>query len=427
MSASSVELSDTIDDQSIDWKMLTFNAPEPLEAPAPTPTAAQHTPIPAATSPALVILATLAVGYTLAAAGAVLFPVTLAMLLALTLRPVVRVAERRRIPPLVTSLGLLMFMLIATVMSVTILIEPAQTWLSEAPQRLKVVGEKLSGLRDGLNEVYVVSEQLESLANGTGLEKKSETLSVWDRILHVLTPENSNSATIRKDPADPSQPVTVEVRQPRLVANLAALNSAGNVLGSFLITVVLGFFLLIEGDTLLTNTIHIMPRFSDKVNAIRLVHKLEAGISRYLLTITLINIGLGVVVALAMWLLGVPNALLWGLMATLLNFIPFLGALVGVVVLFLVAVFSFDSLAYASLIPVVFLTITTIEGNFITPMMVGRTVSVNSVSVLLSLVLWGWLWGLGGALIGVPLLIIFKLVCDQFERTAPIGELLAGR
>jgi len=391
--------------------------------------AESHPPTPKATSPqsvALTILATLALLYTTAAAGAILFPITLAVLLALTLRPVVRYCERRHIPPLVTSLGLLLAMILFVATSVVLLVEPAQTWLSEAPARMNVVGEKLSRIRDRINEVYVVSEQLESLANGetSSTQPVTPKTTFWDRANSLLSAESVSETQAANESA---APIAVEVRQPRLMANLTALSSAGNYLGTLLIALVMAFFLLVEGDMLLTNIIHILPTWSDKKNAVQLLQRLETGISRYLLTITLINVGLGVVVAAALWVMGVPNAALWGLMATVLNFIPFLGAFMGVVILFLVAVFSFDSLAYASLVPVVFLTLTTIEGNFLTPMLVGRTVSVNSVAVLLALILWGWLWGIGGALIGVPLLIIFKLVCDQFERTTHIGELLSGR
>lgn len=395
--------------------------------PAPPSTVTQPETAGSSPSVALTILATLAVLYTIAAASAILFPITLAALLALTLRPVVRYGERWHIAPLVTSIGILLVTILIAIGGIAVLIEPAQTWLNEAPTRLNVVGEKLSGIRDGINDVYVVSEQLENLANGGTNEPTTTTedQTLWQRVTSLVTTNTASQST--GDAIEPMEPIAVEVRQPRLIANLTALSSAGNFVGTLLIALVLGFFLLVEGDTLLTNTIHILPRFSDKKNAVRLVQKLETGISQYLLTITSINVGLGIVVACAMWVMGVPNAALWGLMATVLNFIPFLGALIGVVVLFLVAVFSFDSLAYASLVPLVFLTLTTIEGNFLTPMLVGRTVSLNSVAVLVSLVLWGWLWGLGGAFIGVPLLIIFKLACDQFERTAPIGELLAGR
>jgi predicted PurR-regulated permease PerM len=376
-------------------------------------------------SVALTIIATLAIIYTASAAQAILFPITLAILFALTLRPIVRFADRRGVSPLVTTLALMFFVVAAIAAGMMMMVEPAQTWIHEAPKRMEVVGQKLSSFRDGINELYSVSERLENLASGGSL--KAEDDETEDpQALSAIVGKNAGEqepATAEKSP----EPIPVELKQPRLLANLSVLNSAGNMAGMIGIALIVGFFLLLEGDTLLNNILNITPRWTDKKNTVQLVYKLEDGVSKYLLTVSLINIALGVAVAIAMWLLGVPNAMLWGVLATLLNFIPFLGALLGVVIIFLVSVFSFDSLGYALVPPSVFLILTTIEGNFITPSLVGRSVSVNSVAVLLSLILWGWLWGIGGAFVGVPLLIIFKLICDQFERTAPIGALLSGR
>ncbi len=379
-------------------------------------------------STALTILATLAVLYTMAAAQAILFPITLALLFALTLRPVVRGLERKGISPLVTSLGLLVVVMGSLTAGVMGMIEPAQTWIEEAPSRMQVVGEKLSGLRTRLQELAHFSERLENIATGATTTETTTAAEpgespVWERLRKVFP--SAEKAPDLREPA--GSPVAVEVRQPRLIANLSVLNSAGNAVGMMMITLVLGFFLLWEGDTLLNNVLGTLPRFRDKKNVVRLVQNVERGISRYLLTVTLINMGLGFAIGSALWLLGVPNPALWGLMATVLNFIPFLGALLGVVVIFLVSVFSFDSLAYATIPPLVYFALNAMEGNFITPALIGRSVSLNSVAVFVALVLWGWLWGIGGALIGVPLLIIFKLVCDQFEKTAPIGALLEGR
>ena len=168
------------------------------------------------------------------------------------------------------------------------------------------------------------------------------------------------------------------------------------------------------------------PTFRDKRKVVEMVHEVERGVSSYLLTVTLINIALGVVIGLAMWLMEMPNPALWGAMATTLNFIPYLGAMAGTIVVFLVAVFSFDSLAYASLVPVVYFGCTALEGNFVTPSLLGRNMSMNPIVVFLSLVFWGWMWGVGGALIAVPTLAILKIGLDQFDRTRPIGTLLGG-
>lgn len=376
-------------------------------------------------SVALTIIATLAVIYTASAAQAILFPITLAVLIALTLRPIVRYADHRGVSPIVTVLTLMIFIVASVVSAAIMMVEPAQTWIHEAPKRMEVVGQKLSSFRDGIDELYNVSERLENLATGGSRKPEDEETEDPNALSAIIgkTAGEQEPSAVEKSP----EPIPVELKQPRLLANLNMLNSAGNMVGMIGIALIVGFFLLLEGDTLLNNILNITPRWTDKKNTVQLVYKLEDGISRYLLTVSLINIALGVAVAAAMWLLGVPNAMLWGVMATLLNFIPFLGALLGVVIIFLVSVFSFDSVGYAFVPPSVFLILTTIEGNFITPSLVGRSVSVNSVAVLLSLILWGWLWGIGGAFVGVPLLIIFKLICDQFERTAPVGALLSGR
>ncbi|MCA9054161.1 MAG: AI-2E family transporter [Planctomycetaceae bacterium] len=379
-------------------------------------------------SVALTIIATLAVLYTLAVARAILFPVVLAFLFFLTLRPLVRSAERRGINPLLSSVGILIVILATTAGAVVSLVGPADVWFREAPARMQVVGQKLSGVRHKLKELTSMTDRLQDLATGEAdaeLAAAKSEASIWDEVKERISGEQSSQAgTLRKE-AD--APIAVEVRQPQLIANLQVLNSAGNIVGNLLIVFVLGFFLLVEGDVILNNLLGVMPRFTDKKQTVRLISNIERGISTYLLTVTIINVCLGGVIATVMWLLGVPNAPLWGVMAASLNFIPYIGALTGVVIVFLVAVFSFDSLAYASLAPLVYLGVTVIEGNFITPALVGRQVSLNSVAVLLSLIVWGWLWGIGGALIGVPILIVFKLVCDQFEKTASIGALLEGR
>ncbi|MFG0331972.1 MAG: AI-2E family transporter, partial [Maioricimonas sp. JB049] len=131
-------------------------------------------------------------------------------------------------------------------------------------------------------------------------------------------------------------------------------------------------------------------------------------------------------VAAARWLLGLPNALLWGVMATLVNFVPLLGALCGVAVIFLVSLLTFDSIAFALLPPFVFWIITTTEGNFITPMVLGKSMSLNPFVVFLFLTVWAWMWGIGGAFLAVPILAVLKVGFDQFERTRPLGTLLGG-
>jgi predicted PurR-regulated permease PerM len=375
-------------------------------------------------SVALTILASLAVFYTLATARAILLPITFGLLFALTLRPLVRGLERRGVSRWVSCGGVIVVVLGLTTAGVLSLIEPAEEWLREAPARLQVVVDKFAGLRERLRDIALFSEQLEVIAESDSPAAETKNPSgVWSRLSQAFQHQPA-AGDLRTAAAEP---IPVEVQSSPLLANLDALSSVGGAIGTLSITLVLGLFLLWDGDTLVNNLLATMPRWRDKKSTVRLLQNVERGISRYLLTVTIINFGLGVAIAVAMWLMGMPNPALWGLMAALLNYIPYLGAFVGIAVTFLVAVFSFNSLGYAAVVPAVYWALNTIENNFITPPLVGRSVSVNTVAVLLALVVWGWLWGIGGALIAVPLLIVFKLICEQSESTAAISTLLGPR
>jgi predicted PurR-regulated permease PerM len=140
----------------------------------------------------------------------------------------------------------------------------------------------------------------------------------------------------------------------------------------------------------------------------------------------MINIGLGVVVSVVLWLMGVPNPGIWGLMTTIFNYIPFVGQAVAGAVIGFVALLTFDSIGYAALVPAVFYSIAAIEGNIITPALLGRSMRLNPILVLVSLLCWGWLWGISGAALAVPILAMLKIGCDRFECTRAVGTLLGG-
>ena len=225
---------------------------------------------------------------------------------------------------------------------------------------------------------------------------------------------NSSDPTVQK----------VVVQQPGLFARAAGgAVSLGSTAG---ITIVLLFFLLASGRLFYEKLVRILPTMTEKKRAIRVVHAVEDEVSVYLLTITLINAGLGVVIAGVMWASGMPNAILWGVMAAALNFVPYVGALVGVAVVAVVALVSFDSPGIVLLVPALYFACTVIEGQFITPALLGRRLEMNTVAVFLSVAIWGWLWGVLGALMAVPLLVSLRVLCDHFEGLSGLGEFLAG-
>ncbi len=187
---------------------------------------------------------------------------------------------------------------------------------------------------------------------------------------------------------------------------------------------ILLFFLLASGDLFLRKLVNILPNFHDKKLAVEISREIENNISRYLVTITLINICFGAAVGTCMYLLGLPNPLLWGVMAGLLHFIPFLGSLIGISIVTMVAAVTLDSLAMIVLVPAIYLSLNLIQEYLIVPIVLGRRLLLNPVVVFLWLIFWGWLWGIPGALMAVPLLAVLKIVCDHVKQFSAVAEFI---
>ena len=172
--------------------------------------------------------------------------------------------------------------------------------------------------------------------------------------------------------------------------------------------------------------VEILPKFSDKRQAVDISQQIEEDISAYLVTITAMNAVVGVATAAAMYLCGLGDPLLWGATAFLLNYIPILGPLFGTVIFLLAGMLSFDSLWWALLPPALYFGIHLVEGEALTPMLLARRFTLNPVLVILSLVFWFWMWGVPGAILAVPMLAILKIVCDRLRPLKALGHFLEG-
>jgi predicted PurR-regulated permease PerM len=336
------------------------------------------------------ILTGLAILITLYFTRAVAFPIVLSMLLALPLRPVVRwftqwglpsVASATIVVAIILSLGGAAFWFVAS---------PARQWMESVPAHLVTVEYKLRALREPMADMQKAGATVEQITQGV------------------------------EDPAT----VKVEVKQPSLTS--AVLNTTTSLLTGGVITFSLLFLLLAFGDDLLEGTVAQLQTRYDRRNLRSICLQAESTISHYLLVCTCINIGLGVVIGLGLWLIGVPNPILWGVMAACLNYLPFIGLAVGTGVIFLVGLISFDSVPYALLAPAIYLLANGLEANLVTPALLGRSLRLNVILIFLFIVIWGWMWGIGGALIAVPLLGVLKVTCDHTPRLKPLGELIAA-
>jgi predicted PurR-regulated permease PerM len=140
--------------------------------------------------------------------------------------------------------------------------------------------------------------------------------------------------------------------------------------------------------------------------------------------VTLLNLGLGFCVGIGVGLLGLSNALMWGVAAFLLNYIPFVGAVCGISLVGVASLIQFDNIWYACLAPLLYLALNALESNFITPQILGKWMTLNPVAIFLSFLFWGWLWGVPGMLLAVPILAIIKIFCDRVDSLTQFGEFL---
>ena len=193
------------------------------------------------------------------------------------------------------------------------------------------------------------------------------------------------------------------------------------------LVLVLLFFLLASGDMFYEKIVHVVPRFRDKRRAMRIAHGIERQLSRYLLTITLVNAGLGVAVGLAMWAFGMPDPLLFGVIAWLFNYVPYVGAIGGSVLVFVVGLLTFDGVWLALLPGLVYYALTALEGQFITPYFLGRSLKLNQVVVFVTIAFWAWLWSVVGMLIAVPVLVAIATVCKSIPALEPLADFLSAR
>jgi len=329
----------------------------------------------------------LALLYTLYFARSFLLPIVLAVLLDFLLSPVIRTLKRARIPePLGAALVVLGLLGVVGIGGYS-LTDPARAWIAKAPASLAKVETRLRDLRKPVEQVTKTAEQVEA---ATEVEKGG--------------------------------PQEVVVRGPRLSERL--FGTTQSLLAGALETVILLYFLLAVGDLFLQKLIKVLPLLRDKKKAVAIARETEASISTYLFTVALVNIVLGMVVTLVMVVVGMPNPLLWGALAAVAEFIPYIGASVVLGTLTLAGLVTFPTLGHALLVPAAYLAVNLIQSQFVSPMVLGRRLTLNPVAILVGLVFWWWLWGVGGAFIAVPLLATFKIFCDHIESLAPIGEFL---
>jgi predicted PurR-regulated permease PerM len=322
-----------------------------------------------------------------------LLPVTLAFFIALAFRPAVRRLSRAGIPAWITTSVFMAAVILSAAGFVYAVSGPVSGWIADAPSYARSFSEKLRDLRASFDSVTHLTDGIQAAANTAA--------------------------------AAPAKEVVVSDNSPMLAFLAQGTGYSAGVVTTVVLTLVIAAFMMASGDLFYEKIVRVLPTLTDKKRALRIVYDVETEVSTYLQMVTAINAALGLSIGVAFYFLGMPMAYLWGLLAFLFNYIPFVGAITGVALSGFMAVTVFDSLTYALVIPAAYALINGIENQLITPVFLGRRLQINSVAILLALTFWSWEWGIAGTMLAVPILVTIKVFCDHLDGMQGIGEFLS--
>lgn len=340
-------------------------------------------------STSLRILATLAVVYTLWVAQDLFLPILLAMFFALVGNPIIRLLQKLWIPRSLAAIAVVAAGLAAMLLLGRMLVEPAGAWVQQVPREMRQIGPKLQKMVKPVTDANKAAENIARAADGS-----------------------------RRD----VQVVRTELNDP-----YRSLTATPKLLASVLAVVLLTLFFMVFGGRLQQGAIALLPSRQQKRLTVEILQSIESEISRYVLTISLINAAVGLVfAALLHWVCGISlqEALLWGTVAALLNFAPYVGPLLGMLLMLLMGFVEFDyplpSLTPAAL----YLALHTIEGQVVTPLVLGKRMAISPLVLILALMVFGWAWGIIGLLLAVPLIVCVKIVWARIDGMEGWAKLL---
>jgi predicted PurR-regulated permease PerM len=322
-------------------------------------------------------------------AAAIILPIVLAFVFKLVLQPVMRVLTKLHMPRSLAALVIILLLFGSIIALGEALSTPAASWTRQFTDSMPMIERRLSFMVQPMATMQGVLHNADGLAQNAG-----------------------------------QKAVTVAVEGSRLSDRLLT-NTRSFVIGTFQ-TILMVFFLLTAGDTFLRRLVEILPRFQDKRQAVAISQHVESDISAYLATITIMNAAVGFATGLTMMFCKIGDPVLWGVAAFLLNYIPIMGPVAGMVIFATVGLLSDKGLLPALLPAGLYFVIHLVESVYITPHFLARRFTLNPVLVMLALIFWYWMWGVPGAILSTPLLAITKIICDHIPMLAPLGHFMEG-
>ena len=327
--------------------------------------------------------------YLLRMASEIVVPVVFALVLYLLLQPSMRVFARLRVPKVIAALLIIFVFFGGVGLLGDSLSGPAAAWIAKAPQSLPHLEARLLMFKKPVEDIQKAGNKVDAITQG-----------------------------------DTTRTRTVSVIGPGFSSFLFSGTRA--LIAGVLTTVILLFFLLTSGDLFLRRLVEILPTFASKKQAVDISHEIESNISKYLVTISLMNAAVGIATGIAAYFCGLSDPVLWGATAFFLNYVPILGPLFCMMILFLAGLLTFDTVWQAFLPAGIYLAIHLTEGEALTPHLLARRFTLNPVLVIVSLVFWFWMWGVAGALLAVPMLATFKIICDRIKPLMALGHFLGA-
>lgn len=344
---------------------------------------------PVRTSGALWVLASIAIGTVLYVARSAFIPIAVALLVSLMLTAPVEALYRRGLPRSLSAFLILIAFVTLFSASVNLLWSPAQHWWSSAPQTLQIVENKLQPMSLLVNRVAILSDRASHL---TSARKPTPA-----------APLSSTSSGL--DNSTPQTNVTVDL-----------LDQTRAAVVSLVTVALLTLFLMAGGPPMFARMSAALANDLRSTHVLKLIDAVRSEVSRYYGSIALINLGLGLATTAMTWLLGMPSPLVWGLVAGTLNFIPYVGAATTLLLLSVTAFVTFDTVGHVVAVAASYLALATLEGQFVQPLVVGRRLRLNPITVFLSLWFGGWFWGIAGIVMAIPALVTLKVVADHSKQ-----------
>lgn len=337
----------------------------------------------------LIILTLIAAATAIRFAKALLLPIVLAVLLTLLLTPVVNQLDRLRLPRWLGALIVVASLISALVYAAGQLAAPSEQWLNPRAPQWSKLESRLRELKRPFERLQGAQKRVAGITDTPGQRAPREVVIERTSLMGLVTDTQ--------------------------VVLVGALS-----------TIVLLYFLLASGDLFLRKLVRVLPSMTDRKTAVGIARTIQTEIGRYFATITMINLGLGVVTALVMGLIGMPSPWLWGALVAVLNFVPYVGPGASLVVLTAAAVVALDDWSQIAAVPLAFFTLTLIEGQLLQPALIGRRLRLNVVVTFLSVLIWGWLWGLGGVFVAVPMLVVLRICADHIDALSAAGEFVSS-